>query len=99
GLAVFEVEFAVIHPGQRFGDERLDPSGAHASALEEQHVGSGEISHSQLLKRTASIWADAVGSERRESCRSGSRQRMRRLVATAWHGVNAVVAGASCGVN
>ena len=99
GLAVFEIQLAVVHPGQRFGDERFDPSGAHAGAFKEQRVGNGEIGHSQLLKETASIWADAVESERRDHCRRGTQRRMRRLVATGWQGVNAVVASASCGVN
>src|SRR5216683_1472458 len=65
GLAVFEVQLAIVHPGQRFGHKRLDPGGAHAGAAKEQSVGNGEIGHSQLLKSIASIWAEAGGSERR----------------------------------
>ena len=49
GLAVFEIELAVIHSGQRLGDDRLDPAGIHAGALEKQFVGQGEIGHALLL--------------------------------------------------
>src|SRR6266404_8406777 len=67
-LAVFEVQLAVIHSGQRLTDERLDPDRVHAGAFEEQRVGDGEIGHWRLHRRYASIWSQAVLSGRRQ-CR------------------------------
>jgi hypothetical protein len=49
GLAVFEIEFAVVHAGQSLGDDRLDPARLHAGAREKQVVGKDEVGHRLLL--------------------------------------------------
>src|SRR5262245_8744145 len=54
GLAVFEVELAVIHAVERVAHQALDPLRVHAGAVEEQRVQPREIGHlSSLLKRRA----------------------------------------------
>ena len=45
GLAVFEEELAIVHAGERFADERLDPAALHPGAGEEEIVSRGEIGH------------------------------------------------------
>ena len=47
-LAVFEIQFAVIHPGQRLADKPFDAARVHAGAFEKQLVGDGEIGHRRL---------------------------------------------------
>jgi hypothetical protein len=66
GLAVFEVELAVIHSGERAANQRLDPRRVHAGAFEEQMVGHGEVGHSRLHELSAPIWSRRSGGERRE---------------------------------
>src|SRR6201987_5225884 len=70
-LAVFEVQLAVVHAGQRLGDERPDTSRVHTGPLEEQRVGNGEIGDSLLPLGTVQIWPLALGSERPDRHLSG----------------------------
>src|SRR6185312_4489454 len=55
GLAIFEIELAVIGAVQGVGDRRLDPGAIER--VEEQAVGSAEIGHGRL----GQSWTGAPG--------------------------------------
>ena len=71
GLAVFEVEFTVIHPGQRLIDERLDPVRVHTRVFEEQRlqIEKAEPSVARRLALKNAFLSNVVnnGEQHRES--------------------------------
>ena len=78
-LAVFEIELAIVHPGQRLAHDRLDPARVHAGALEKQLVGDGEIGHPLLLLNLMPGYnMVAVGRERKSRSRFAGRGRTDR---------------------
>ena len=65
GLAVFEKELAVVHSGQRLGDDRLDPPWVHAGALEEQFVRDSRDRSFAAPLVLPPIWSPPPASGRR----------------------------------